>query len=150
MDNAGLRQPDEGRFPFRSETGESTGESPPRHVLVVEDVPSLQKLLVTVLKKSGFAASTADNGQEAIDLVARCSFDAVLMDVQMPGMSGLEATRAIRAREAESGGYVPIVAITAHALAGDAQTCREAGVDEYLRKPVDFAELISLLNRLTA
>jgi CheY-like chemotaxis protein len=117
-------------------------------VLVVEDVPSQQKLLVTMLGKYGHTAFAADDGQSAIDIVQREPFDIILMDVQMPGMDGLAATRAIRAYEAEHGGHVPIVAITAHALGGDAERCLAAGADAYLRKPVNLVELMALLKRL--
>lgn len=119
-------------------------------VLVVEDVPSQQKLLVTMLGKYGHTAYTADNGQEAIEMFQEHPVDIVLMDVQMPGMSGLEATLAIRAYEAELGTHVPIVAITAHALSGDAEKCLAAGTDAYLRKPVNLVELMALLRRLIA
>src|SRR5262245_15550800 len=88
-------------------------------VLVVEDVPSQQKLLVTVLKKAGHLVSTADSGQQALEQFQQQPFDIVLMDVQMPGMNGLEAMHAIREREKETGTHVAIVAVTAHALGGD-------------------------------
>jgi two-component system sensor histidine kinase/response regulator len=117
-------------------------------VLVVEDVPSQQKLLVTILGKFGHTVFAADNGQEAIDLFRREAFDVILMDVQMPGMDGLDATRAIRAIEAEQGGHVPIVAVTAHALTEDASKCTAAGSDAYLRKPINLVELMTLLKRL--
>jgi CheY-like chemotaxis protein len=124
---------------------------PPRatwHVLVVEDVPSLQKLLVMMLRKAGHDVAAAANGQEAVDLAEREPFDIILMDIQMPGMNGLEATRHIRSREMQSGAHVPIIAVTAHALNGDSRTCLAAGCDAYLRKPVDLAELLSLMQRL--
>lgn len=117
-------------------------------VLVVEDVPSQQKLLMTVLKKAGHSVTGVDNGQDAVDLVEREPFDIVLMDVQMPGMNGLDATRAIRAHEADTGRHVAIVAVTAHALNGDAKKCLAAGVDAYLRKPVNLVEMMRLLNGL--
>ncbi len=120
------------------------------HVLVVEDVPSLQKLLVTMLRKAGHEVAAAANGQEAVDLVEREPFDIILMDIQMPGMNGLDATRLIRAREAQSGAHVPIIAITAHTLAGDSHTCLAAGADAYLRKPVDLVQLLRLMQRLVA
>ncbi|HLJ12617.1 MAG TPA: response regulator [Planctomycetaceae bacterium] len=118
-------------------------------VLVVEDVPSQQKLLFLMLTKAGHRVSCADNGREAVALAAEQVFDVVLMDVQMPGMNGLDATRAIRAGEAQTGRHAAIVAITAHALPGDAEKCLAAGTDAYMRKPVNLVELMSLLKRLT-
>lgn len=120
----------------------------PWRVLVVEDVPSLQKLLAMVLRKAGHLVMSADNGRQAVELASREPFDLVLMDIQMPDMNGLDATRAIRAREARTGAHLPIVAITAYALPGDAQTCLDAGADAYLRKPVDLAALLPFLQRL--
>jgi CheY-like chemotaxis protein len=117
-------------------------------VLVVEDVPSQQKLLVTILRKFGHSVAAADTGQRAVELFQDQPFDIVLMDIQMPGMDGLEATRAIRALEAKHGGHVPIVATTAHALVEDAAKCRDAGSDAYLRKPINLTELMALLKRL--
>src|SRR5215510_8679819 len=117
-------------------------------VLVVEDVPSQQKLLVTVLKKAGHLVSSADSGQQALEQFRQQSFDIILMDVQMPGMSGLDAVRAIRDREKVTGAHVVIVAITAHALGGDEERCLAAGADSYLRKPVRLVELMSLLKHL--
>jgi CheY-like chemotaxis protein len=117
-------------------------------VLVVEDVPSQQKLLVTILRKFGHSVIAADSGQRAIEIFQSQPFDVILMDVQMPGMDGLEATRTIRALEAQQGGHVPIVAITAHALLEDAAKCRAAGSDAYVRKPINLAELMALLKRL--
>jgi|SRR5262245_48386126 len=117
-------------------------------VLVVEDVPSQQKLLVTVLKKAGHLVSSADSGQQALELYHQQSFDIILMDVQMPGMSGLDAMRAIRDSEKVTGAHVAIVAITAHALGGDKERCLEAGADSYMRKPVRLVELMGLLKQL--
>ena len=128
--------------------GEGVSSTRRWRILVVEDVPSLQRLLVLMLQKSGHEVLTADNGLDAIEIVSREALDAVLMDIQMPGLNGLEATRAIRSREAGSGRHIPIVAVTAHALTGDASTCHEAGADEYLRKPIDLDELMRVLARL--
>src|SRR5262249_16904903 len=114
-------------------------------ILVVEDVPSQQKLLVKVLSKSGHSVATADSGREAIDLVEREPFDIVLMDVQMPGMNGLDATRAIRAHELHTGTHVAIVAVTAHVLLGDAEQCYDAGADAYLPKPINLVDLMDML-----
>lgn len=119
-------------------------------VLVVEDVPSQQKLLVTILKKAGHTVAAVAGGREAVDLVEQQPFDLVLMDIQMPGMNGLDATRAIRAREARNGGHLPIVAITAHALNGDDEKCRSAGADAYMRKPINLVEMMALLKQVAA
>ncbi len=117
-------------------------------VLIVEDVPSQQKFLATVMKKSGHVVSCADNGQDAVALFEREPFDLVLMDVQMPGMNGLDAMRAIRSFEARSGKHVAILAVTAHALNGDADKCLEAGADSYLRKPIRLDDLKQQLKQL--
>lgn len=117
-------------------------------VLVAEDIPSQQKLLVTMLTKYGHMVHTADDGEEAVDVFRQQPLDIILMDVQMPGMSGLDAIRAIRSREIESGSHVPIVAVTAHALTGDSDKCLAAGADSYLRKPINLVDLLSLLKRL--
>jgi CheY-like chemotaxis protein len=118
-------------------------------VLVVEDVPSQQKLLVKVLSKSGHSVATADSGRDAVDLVEREPFDIVLMDVQMPGMSGLDAIRAIRARELPAEFHVPIVAVTAHVLRGDAEECYAAGADAFLPKPINLVDLMAVLKHAT-
>lgn len=114
-------------------------------ILVVEDVPSQQKLLVKVLSKSGHSVATAESGQEAIELVEAELFDIVLMDVQMPGMSGLDAIRAIRMRELNTGTHVAIIAVTAHVLSGDAEQCYDAGADAYLPKPINLVDLMAVL-----
>lgn len=114
-------------------------------ILIVEDVPSQQKLLVKVLTKWGHSVATADSGREAVDLVEREPFDVVLMDVQMPGMSGLDAILAIRTREVSTAAHLPIIAVTAHVLNGDAEQCYAAGADAYLPKPINLADLLALL-----
>jgi CheY-like chemotaxis protein len=118
------------------------------HVLVVEDVHSLQRLLQIMLQKAGHQVSLADNGNDAVRLVQEQRFDAVLMDIQMPGMSGLDAMRAIRLGESPTGRRLPIVAVTAHAQMSDAVSCRDAGADHFLRKPVDLVELMTVLRQL--
>lgn len=119
-------------------------------ILVAEDMPSLQKMLQLLLQKEGHAVVTAETGLEAVELANSQPFDVVLMDLQMPGLSGWDATRAIRKREKESGQHVPIIAITAHALPGDRQLCSEAGLDDYLLKPIDLRDLASAIKRLTS
>ncbi|UCE48957.1 MAG: response regulator, partial [Phycisphaerales bacterium] len=85
--------------------------------------------------------TVANNGQQALDALEKGSFDAVLMDVQMPAMDGFEATGIIRKRENESGGHIPIIAMTAHAMEGDRERCLEAGMDAYIAKPIRAADL---------
>jgi len=90
----------------------------------------------------------AADGKEAVAALERERFDAVLMDVQMPKMKGLEATAVIRAKEKEAGGHVPIMAMTARALEGDRERCMAAGMDAYISKPINTAEFLDLLTKL--
>ncbi|MBP3954499.1 response regulator [Gemmata sp. G18] len=114
-------------------------------ILLAEDNPVNQKLAVTVLEKSGHRVTVAPNGRIAVDLSGARRFDVILMDLQMPEMGGLEATGAIRAREAGTGCHQPIVAMTAHAMKGDAERCLAAGMDGYVSKPVQFEHLNRVL-----
>jgi signal transduction histidine kinase/CheY-like chemotaxis protein len=117
-------------------------------VLLAEDNPVNQKLVVLMLEKRGHQVVIAGDGHEAVDALRKGPFDVVLMDVHMPRMSGFEATAAIRAMEAESGGRVPIVALTALAMAGDRAKCLEAGMDAYVSKPIEAAELFGTIQKL--
>ncbi len=106
-------------------------------VLLAEDNPVNQRVAVAALERAGHTVLVANDGHEAVEIASRESVDIVLMDVQMPRMCGLEATAAIRAREAGLGrDRLPIIALTAHSLDGDAQRCRDAGMDGYISKPV--------------
>ena len=105
-------------------------------ILLVEDNIVNQKLGVRLLEKMGHQVEVANNGQEACEVLRAARFDLVLMDLQMPLMGGLEATRRIRESEEQSGRHVPIVAMTAHAAAQDEQRCLEAGMDGYVTKPI--------------
>jgi two-component system sensor histidine kinase/response regulator len=121
------------------------------HVLVVEDSKVNQKLATALLEKHGHTAGVAGDGREAIEAVSKEDFDVVLMDVQMPVMDGFEATKEIREREADTGRHVAIVAMTAHAMKGDREKCIEAGMDEYVPKPIRPEELFtSMHNALEA
>jgi CheY-like chemotaxis protein len=112
-----------------------------RRVLVAEDNAVNQRIAMSLLSKRGHDVVLADDGEKAVAAVRREHFDLVLMDVQMPRMDGFEATAAIRMFEAAHGGHLRIVAMTAHALKGDAERCLEAGMDSYLSKPLDAAQL---------
>ena len=111
-------------------------DCPPMRVLVAEDGLANQHVAVGLLKVGGHQAQVASDGREAVSRWKEGDFDAILMDVHMPEMDGLEATRLIRADEAESGGHIPIIALTAAAMEEDALACREAGMDDYLTKPI--------------
>jgi two-component system sensor histidine kinase/response regulator len=86
------------------------------------------------------------DGRAALDALERESFDAILMDVQMPEMDGLEATAAIRNKEKYTGAHIPIIAMTAHALKGDQDRCLEAGMDAYVSKPIRTTELFKIID----
>jgi CheY-like chemotaxis protein len=116
-------------------------------ILLVEDNPANQKLTTYILRDRGHAVDVAEDGQEAMHLTEQNDYGVILMDVQMPGMNGLEATAAIRKRE-DGGRRVPIIAMTAHAMRGDRDRCLAAGMDGYLSKPVNAQEMIGLVESL--
>lgn len=126
----------------------------PLDVLVVEDHPINQQLLRQSLERRGHRVTLASNGAEALQALGDPGgpppFEVVLMDVMMPVMDGLEATRRIRQREAGTGRHIPIVAVTACALDQDRDACLKAGMDEHLAKPVDIQELFRILGRVAA
>lgn len=105
------------------------------HVLVVEDNAINQQLAQELLQQAGLKVTLANNGKEAVDLVTRVHFDAVLMDIQMPVMDGFEATRLIRAMPEHE--HLPIIAMTANAMAGDRERCLGAGMNDHVAKPID-------------
>jgi two-component system, sensor histidine kinase and response regulator len=118
-------------------------------VLLAEDNEINQKLATLLLMKQGHSVTVAENGKAALDRLDQEQFDLVLMDIQMPEMTGLEAATAIRAREQEAGGHIPIIALTAHAMKGDRELCLKAGMDLYLSKPIQSAELFEAIEKLT-
>ncbi len=123
-------------------TRHSLRESPKkRRVLVAEDNAINQVLVVRLLVKLGHASVLAQNGREAVALASSQKFDLVFMDVQMPEMDGLDATRAIREKEKDDGTHLPIYAMTAHAMKGDRERCLESGMDGYLTKPIRFSDV---------
>jgi CheY-like chemotaxis protein len=117
-------------------------------VLLVEDNAVNQLLAVRLLEKRGHNVTVAGNGKEALVALEKDSFDLVLMDVQMPEMDGFEATAVIREKEKRSGrNHLPVIAMTAHAMLGDRERCLEAGMDDYITKPIRSQELAELLAR---
>ena len=117
-------------------------------VLLAEDNRVNQRLATHLLEKAGCAVTLAQNGLEAVAAFEQGGFDCILMDVQMPDMSGFEATAEIRRYEALRGGRVPIVALTAHAMQGDRERCEQAGMDGYVSKPINRRELFDEINRV--
>jgi signal transduction histidine kinase/HPt (histidine-containing phosphotransfer) domain-containing protein len=120
----------------------------PLRILLVEDTPANQKLVVYLLTGRGHEVELALNGQDALELFRQRTFDLVLMDVQMPVMDGFQATAAMRGLEQRSGRRVPIVAMTAHARKGDAERCLAAGMDAYVSKPIQAGRFIDLVESL--
>jgi CheY-like chemotaxis protein len=121
----------------------------PLRILVAEDSPVNQKLALAMLRKMGHQVTLATTGTAAVETWKREAFDLVLMDIQMPEMDGLEATRNIRAIERPGGARTPIVAMTAHAMGGDRERCLEAGMDDHVTKPINRADLAAAIYRHT-
>ena len=132
----------------RAAPGRPQRIKPALHILLVEDNPVNRRLAQHVLEKEGYTVVAEDNGAAALKTLERKRFDLVLMDVQMPRMDGIETTTAIRNREKITGGYTPIVALTAHAMVGDRERCLKAGMDGYLIKPIQPATLLEAIERL--
>jgi signal transduction histidine kinase/DNA-binding response OmpR family regulator/HPt (histidine-containing phosphotransfer) domain-containing protein len=124
--------------------------SPLRHVLLAEDGLANQRVAVELLNQRGHTVVVAKNGIEALEALQRDDFDLILMDIQMPEMDGFEATAAIRANEEETGKHIPIVAMTAHAMKGDRERCLEAGMDEYIPKPIRARRVYEMIDLITA
>ncbi|MHB8080333.1 MAG: response regulator, partial [Candidatus Krumholzibacteriia bacterium] len=119
----------------------------PRRILCAEDNPVNRRLVRLLLAKLGHEVVTVEDGVEALEALAAGGFDLVLMDVQMPRLDGHAAVAEIRRRELHSGGRLPVIALTAHALMGDREACLAAGMDAYLAKPIQKSELVALLDR---
>jgi CheY-like chemotaxis protein len=117
----------------------------PRRLLVAEDNPVNQHLAVRILEKWGHTVVVADNGRKAVEAWETEAFDAILMDVQMPEMSGYEAVACIRQGEAATDRRIPIIAMTAHAIAGDREKCLASGMDHYVTKPIDQQRLFEVI-----
>ncbi|MGE5251247.1 MAG: GAF domain-containing protein [Bacteroidota bacterium] len=132
--------------PARTAIDPGTGKAHPLRILLAEDNAVNQKLALRILEQMGYRADVASNGLEAVESVERQTYDLVLMDVQMPEMDGLDATRAIRGLKALPG-QPRIVAMTANAMQGDREMCIAAGMDSYISKPIRLNELIEALSQ---
>ena len=119
-------------------------------ILLVEDNQVNQRLAARMLKKRGHDADVAENGFEALKMLSLKTYDLILMDCQMPEMDGFETTRRIRTAEETTGHHIPIVAMTANALPGDRERCIEAGMDEYIAKPVHAEMLYQMIETVIA
>jgi CheY-like chemotaxis protein len=115
-------------------------------ILLVEDNPINRKVALAVLKREGYRADTAENGFLAVEMAGRKKYDLILMDVQMPGMDGVEATRLIREKE-DGGRRAVIIAMTAHDQSDDKERCLAAGMDDYITKPLELSEVFGVLGR---
>jgi two-component system, sensor histidine kinase and response regulator len=118
-------------------------------ILLAEDNPVNQHLALTLLNKWGHQVVVAGTGREAVTALRSSSFDLVLMDLQMPEMGGIEATKIIREGERATGQHIPIVAMTAHAMKGDKERCLAAGMDHYLAKPLQLEEFFDVVEMST-
>ncbi|MEQ1844390.1 MAG: response regulator, partial [Nitrospira sp.] len=122
-------------------------------ILVVEDNPVNQKVAAKMIEKLGYRVNVAASGREAVESLARISYDLVFMDCQMPEMDGFEATRVIRSQEANllqavgKSPHLPIIAMTANAMQEDRDRCQAVGMDDFLSKPVTSQSLTAALNR---
>jgi two-component system sensor histidine kinase/response regulator len=119
----------------------------PMKILLVEDGRVNQMVAIKLLEDRGHTVTLANNGREAMEILVGDSFDAILMDIQMPEMNGYEATAAIRQGEVGTGQHVPIIAMTANAMKGDREQCLAAGMDDYISKPVHSAHLYAIVEK---
>ncbi|MEB0139189.1 MULTISPECIES: hybrid sensor histidine kinase/response regulator [unclassified Undibacterium] len=118
---------------------------PQTKILIVEDNLINQKVAVNIVEKLGYATGLANNGRQGLTMFATGDYALILMDCHMPEMDGFEATRQIRAAERARGGHIPIIALTANAMAEEKPTCLAAGMDDYLSKPINRADLAAML-----
>jgi PAS domain S-box-containing protein len=133
-------------LPSRKKNATFTSQS--MNLLLAEDNPVNQRLAVRLLEKEGHVVTVVDTGKKVLDILLLKSFDAILMDVQMPELDGLETTLAIRRDERRTGRHMPIVALTAHAMTEDRQRCLQAGMDAYISKPIVIEELHNILEEI--
>jgi CheY-like chemotaxis protein len=140
----------QGAAQARSLAEEVPGSRLPLRILLAEDHPVNRRVATEMLGRRGHHVEVASNGREAVEHSAREAFDVILMDVHMPLMDGLTATRLIREREHGSGGHVPIIAVTAGATLEDREHCLSAGMDGFVSKPFRAEDLLRTVEELTA
>jgi len=116
-------------------------------ILVVEDDKINRNVVCSILKAKGYNVDIACNGKEALEILEHKTFDVVLMDIRMPEMDGIEATRHIRLKEQETGRHTPIIALTAYAIQGDRERFLSAGMDDYVPKPIQMEELFKSIEK---
>ncbi len=146
----GAPEPSSSSLPSGEAKAPDEGARKGRRILLAEDNVINRALAAALLEKRGYSLVHAGNGQEAVEAAAREEFDLIFMDVQMPEMDGFDATRRIRESEQTTGFHTPIAAMTAHAMAGDRERCLAAGMDDYISKPLQKAELLELLERVSS
>jgi CheY-like chemotaxis protein len=117
------------------------------HILLAEDNVVNQRVARAILEKAGHSVEIATTGQQVVRLWEERVFDLILMDVQMPDMDGFEATAAIREKEKQAGSRIPVIAMTAHAMSGDRERCLDAGMDDYISKPIRGPALLDLVKK---
>jgi len=135
--------------PAPSRLPEQMASKFPLRILIAEDNVINQQVILFILQKLGYDPTIVDNGREAVDMAAKTTFDVILMDLQMPEMDGLEATKLIRSAVAAGGPTTQpaIIALTANTMEGDEDECLRAGMDDYLGKPVKLEEVIAKLQK---
>ena len=138
----------EGRAPLANKTLPQAGAQ--LRILIVDDNAINQKVAARLLQKRGYQVESADSAKAGLTALVQQRFDLILMDLQMPDMDGFQTTVRIRKDELGSNRHVPIVALTAHALTGDREKCLAAGMDGYVSKPIQTAELYSEIDTVLA
>jgi CheY-like chemotaxis protein len=155
-DNAKLSLPDDAELLRSRNLGQQASSAVPAteggnyaalRILLAEDNVVNQTFAIAILKKMGHQVALAVNGAEAVSKWSEGEFDLIIMDVQMPEMDGFEVTKRIREQERISGAHIPIIAMTAHAMSGDSKLCIDAGMDEYVSKPVNRKTLEQAIHR---
>jgi two-component system, sensor histidine kinase and response regulator len=134
-------------LPFPAESAASAAGL---RILLAEDNDFNQQVIAHLLRRRGHDVVVAGDGRKALEALDHCSFDLLLLDIQMPELDGFEVIEVLRRRERTAGGHLPVVALTAHAMKEDRERCLQAGMDDYLSKPIHSAELVAVIDRVLA